>query len=162
MYRYRGGRYEVDQREDNGARQNALRRSEDQLLDRHKLDRNRRQHPVFDLPGRTKLHRERQRNRGDPLKNHSYRDEAGNQDGGIADTGDPRFHLLPDPRQHIGEDENEEQRVHHGAGDERSQIPAQDGEIAKDHAPEAGGPATGSAARLGGSARRVTHEGLGR
>src|SRR6185437_14073309 len=135
-----------------------LDRASRDLLDRQHADRHRGQRPVLDraLPG--ELHDQRERHRHNALHEQHGGHQAGHQDGGEVDaarrggTGAGRrgtaaeVEAAADLREHVGEDEDEQQRLHDRTGKGGDGVAPQHPELPRHHGverPEQRGPRRG-------------------
>jgi hypothetical protein len=105
--------------------------AEDQLLDGNQRHRQRGQHPVFNLARGAQFHGQRQRHRRDALEHHADGHQSRDHDRREAHSGRTGLDLLADMGKNVGEDEHEQQRVHHRPGHERRQPAPQHLQVAQ-------------------------------
>ena len=106
------------------------------LLHRHRPDRHRCQHAVLDLAGVSEVLHEWERHRLYALEDHRTRDHAadeqGRESGSVAASSD----RLTDLREHVREDEDEQERLHDRATQEHRDLLAENSQVAKQQCEE--------------------------
>src|SRR3954447_5197227 len=128
--------HEVDNRKDHAGSHERLNRADEDLLEADDPDRDRREHSVLDLPADAELLHERQRDSLDPLEVDRDRDEAGHEDGGERDAGCRAVEALADLREDVGEDEDEQERLHDRPDQELAEVAAKDADVAGEQGAE--------------------------
>ena len=139
--------HEQDDREHDDRADERLDRARHDLLNRQHPDRHRGQRPVLDraLPG--ELHHQRERDGHDALHEQHGGHQAGHQDGGEVDAarGGARaggrgaaaeVEAAADLREHVGEHEDEQQRLHDRPGEGGDGVAPQHPELTCHHGVE--------------------------
>src|SRR5579862_3446966 len=120
---------EIDDGEDDSGGDDRLDRTGDDLLEPNHPDRHRRKDAILDLLAEAELLHERQRDRLDPLEVDRDRDQSRHEHRRERDSGRASPKSLPDLREHIGEDKDEEQRLHDRPGYELANLTTQDADV---------------------------------
>src|SRR5262249_24622457 len=128
--------HEVDDREHDAGGDERLHRAGEDLLEAHDPDRHRREHAILDLPADAELLHERQRDGLDPLEVDRHRDQPRHEHGRERDARHRAVKALSDLREDVGEDEDEQERLHDRPDQELAEVAAQDADVAREQRAE--------------------------